>query len=875
MLFLPVMIAVSNETEPTREFHTLTEEERGNVVGMAETFVDTESATTRLLIAAACVALCYYDRLEQCSNEQLAEVSEELSNQLGLEYTRAGIRRAITTITRTETPNDLVRAEHPDTVAYCEDINKVCIRHTGQAHPERWPKLTYDALASTIAQVLRERDTEDTERYINRMITELIDFRNLSIQRHGLLHEKVLTRLEQLRNPVTNEEPTTPSDPIEVEPEPVMPEEPIEPEPLLAEIRSVIQRATDTLLTHVANGRFASETMHPRMLVSTCLHYAEQYEVEPTPAQWVEICNEVASNLGISLEDPDWATLSQVAEPHHVEPSYVAPEPPKIPAPKVSVEPPSEPKTALVPEPDDHFASLRDALGMENSEYTSLEDLRNQALRVAQIRRAVAAADVIREVLIITRNTEFSRHDDVLHLVQAVFEQIDSKYSNSNSLSTACYSLRRKLDKWSPRDERIDYSTDYSDSENAALTSSFQAVGKRSISQINKLLREVVISCTALGVCGIEQQDAIARFVAGGHYVSVSERRFRSALLLHRSEVQEWLTQNGFDAIAEKLEPPPADVSKQESVVNKATRSKHRTVSKKEATKPLSIGELFESEEEFNKIVETSFDAVTLRGETGLAGIVREVVVAGLRHGCTKHQPLVYVATAVLKRLDMPANPSLFSNILSMAASKARSLAVLEGQTDSLNTKTLVENAAQRAMKVRGIRNPQSLLREVIIASAENGMFEKEEIIALAFSIAEQEKFSRATLGSFQRAWPKQAHCVYSWLQQHDQLPADVEVPDPTEKVVLPKESGSSDGSVSDIPEYGDPDTEAEWRAAGYVPEAPTQAKPGSEERVVAMAARYASGVPLWLPGDKYDFSPEPSSPDETPSFFDDDELGD
>jgi len=40
------------------------------------------------------------------------------------------------------------------------------------------------------------------------------------------------------------------------------------------------------------------------------------------------------------------------------------------------------------------------------------------------------------------------------------------------------------------------------------------------------------------------------------------------------------------------------------------------------------------------------------------------------------------------------------------------------------------------------------------------------------------------------------------------------------------------------------------------VPLQPTEAKPGSEDKVRMLSARYAAGVPLWHDGDCYDHGP-------------------
>lgn len=49
---------------------------------------------------------------------------------------------------------------------------------------------------------------------------------------------------------------------------------------------------------------------------------------------------------------------------------------------------------------------------------------------------------------------------------------------------------------------------------------------------------------------------------------------------------------------------------------------------------------------------------------------------------------------------------------------------------------------------------------------------------------------------------------------------------------------------------------EEELRSLGVDPAAPTAAKPGSEEKVMMLAARYAAGLPLWHSDDCYDHGP-------------------
>ncbi|GIX04569.1 MAG: hypothetical protein KatS3mg114_0438 [Planctomycetaceae bacterium] len=47
-----------------------------------------------------------------------------------------------------------------------------------------------------------------------------------------------------------------------------------------------------------------------------------------------------------------------------------------------------------------------------------------------------------------------------------------------------------------------------------------------------------------------------------------------------------------------------------------------------------------------------------------------------------------------------------------------------------------------------------------------------------------------------------------------------------------------------------------DFAALGIDPTQPTSAKPGSEEKVLMLAARYAAGLPLWHEKDCYDHGP-------------------
>lgn len=75
------------------------------------------------------------------------------------------------------------------------------------------------------------------------------------------------------------------------------------------------------------------------------------------------------------------------------------------------------------------------------------------------------------------------------------------------------------------------------------------------------------------------------------------------------------------------------------------------------------------------------------------------------------------------------------------------------------------------------------------------------------------------------------------------------------------------DGNAAYIMDY-EGDFEDEGAPASLNPFTPTEAKPGSEDKVQMLAARYAAGLPLWHDSDCYDHGPDPQDQDE-----DDDEL--
>lgn len=73
-----------------------------------------------------------------------------------------------------------------------------------------------------------------------------------------------------------------------------------------------------------------------------------------------------------------------------------------------------------------------------------------------------------------------------------------------------------------------------------------------------------------------------------------------------------------------------------------------------------------------------------------------------------------------------------------------------------------------------------------------------------------------------------------------------------------------------DYGEYAESDEdgsfhEIDFDALGIDPVSPTGAKPGSEQKVLMLAARYAAGVPLWHNEDCYDHGPITDESGRTP----------
>ncbi|MBB03493.1 MAG: hypothetical protein ACE37I_01160 [Rubinisphaera brasiliensis] len=58
------------------------------------------------------------------------------------------------------------------------------------------------------------------------------------------------------------------------------------------------------------------------------------------------------------------------------------------------------------------------------------------------------------------------------------------------------------------------------------------------------------------------------------------------------------------------------------------------------------------------------------------------------------------------------------------------------------------------------------------------------------------------------------------------------------------------------VADFSDAFDMEEFENLGINPNSPTDAKPGSEDKVMMLAARYAAGMPLWHDEDCYDHAP-------------------
>ena len=72
----------------------------------------------------------------------------------------------------------------------------------------------------------------------------------------------------------------------------------------------------------------------------------------------------------------------------------------------------------------------------------------------------------------------------------------------------------------------------------------------------------------------------------------------------------------------------------------------------------------------------------------------------------------------------------------------------------------------------------------------------------------------------------------------------------------LDDDAGFHDGVLHDSEDFSDEYADVDYDAVGVNPLSPTKAKPGSEEKVLMLAARYAAGMPLWHDADCTDHGP-------------------
>ena len=80
----------------------------------------------------------------------------------------------------------------------------------------------------------------------------------------------------------------------------------------------------------------------------------------------------------------------------------------------------------------------------------------------------------------------------------------------------------------------------------------------------------------------------------------------------------------------------------------------------------------------------------------------------------------------------------------------------------------------------------------------------------------------------------------------------EFELDGPAQATASDDEESEYDPSEGPLEYY----TEEQFRARGVDPIRPTTAKPGSEAKVLMLAARYAAGLPLWHDRDCYDHGP-------------------
>jgi hypothetical protein len=77
------------------------------------------------------------------------------------------------------------------------------------------------------------------------------------------------------------------------------------------------------------------------------------------------------------------------------------------------------------------------------------------------------------------------------------------------------------------------------------------------------------------------------------------------------------------------------------------------------------------------------------------------------------------------------------------------------------------------------------------------------------------------------------------------------------EEAELEREEELVDGAECDLEELNATFDVEEFLAMGINPVRSTKARPGSEEKVLMLSARYAAGLPLWHDYDCYDHGPD------------------
>lgn len=87
-------------------------------------------------------------------------------------------------------------------------------------------------------------------------------------------------------------------------------------------------------------------------------------------------------------------------------------------------------------------------------------------------------------------------------------------------------------------------------------------------------------------------------------------------------------------------------------------------------------------------------------------------------------------------------------------------------------------------------------------------------------------------------------------------MPRDVEVNEDLELETSNVGLDDSDSNGSEGDDFDEPFEFEDFAAMGIDPIKPTAARPGSEQKVLMLSARYAAGLPLWHNQDCYDHGP-------------------